>query len=259
MLPPIDAHAHINVRIDAAELTRLGAVVLAVTRSIAEWQAAAARDDDLTLWGIGCHPALPAAVDAFDPRAFADALPSAAFVGEVGLDGRSPVPLDKQVEVLTQILKAVQRVPRPVSIHSTGATRAMLELLQAHPIAVPILHWWRGTRTETLRALELGCLFSLNGHEAKSPKVIELIPLDRVITETDFPHSRRYDRAADRPGAVSTPESLLSTRHGISRTDLRVRLWLTLATLLEAAPRSTLSAEIQGNIAQAHAASQPDP
>jgi TatD DNase family protein len=71
MLPPIDAHAHINVRIDAAELTRLGAVVLAVTRSIAEWQAAAARDDDLTLWGIGCHPALPAAVDALDPRAFA--------------------------------------------------------------------------------------------------------------------------------------------------------------------------------------------
>jgi TatD DNase family protein len=161
--------------------------------------------------------------------------------------------------VLTQILKAVQRVPRPVSIHSTGATRAMLELLQAHPIAVPILHWWRETRTETPRALELGCLFSLNGHEAKAPKVIELIPLDRVITETDFPQSRRYDRAADRPGAVSTPKSLLSMGHGISRSDLRVRLWLTLATLLEAAPGSTLSADMQENIARAHAAAEPDP
>jgi TatD DNase family protein len=123
---------------------------------------------------------------------------------------------------------------------------------------MPILHWWRGSHAETLRALELGCVFSLNGHEAQSPKVIDVIPPDRVLTETDFPHTRRYDRAADRPGAVSTPESLLSTHHGIGRTKLRVRLWLTLAKLLEAAPPSALSVEVQGNIRNARHAAQRD-
>jgi TatD DNase family protein len=140
--------------------------------------------------------------------------------------------MQRQVAVLGEILRAVEQ----------------------HPAAMPILHWWRGSRAETLRAPELGCLFSLNGHEAQSPKVIELIPLDRVITETDFPHSRRYDRAADRPGAVSTPESLLGQHHGVSRSYLRVQLWLTPARLLEAAPRSAVSADMQENIHQARAA-----
>jgi Tat protein secretion system quality control protein TatD with DNase activity len=108
-----------------------------------------------------------------------------------------------------------------------------------------------------VRALELGCLLSLNGHEAHSPKVIELIPLDRVFTETDFPHSRRYDRAADRPGAVST-EGLLSAHHGVSRSDLRVRFWLMLARLLEAAPGSAISAEMQENIRRARVAAKPE-
>jgi TatD DNase family protein len=191
--------------------------------------------------------------DSSTPR-FARALETAAFVGEVGLDRRSRVPMQRQVAVLGEILRAVQTTPRPVSLHSTGATTAVLDALEQHPVAMPILHWWRGSRAETLRALELGCLFSLNGHEAQSPKVIELIPLDRVITETDFPHSRRYDRAADRPGAVSTPESLLSQHHGVSRSYLRVQLWLTLARLLEAAPASAVSAEMQESIRQARAA-----
>lgn len=163
--------------------------------------------------------------------------------------------MQRQVSVLSEILRAVQTTPRPVSLHSTGATTAVLDALEHYPVAMPILRWWRRSRAETLRALELGCLFSLNGHEAHSPKVIELIPLERVITETAFPHSLRYDRAADRPGAVSTPENLISTRHGISRTDLRVRLWLTLATVPNAVPRAALSTEMQESIGRARGAS----
>jgi TatD DNase family protein len=79
--------------------------------------------------------------------------------------------------VFTEILRAVQRVPRPLSIHSTGATKAVLDLLEANPTSTPILHWWRGTSQETARALQLGCFFSLNGHEATSPKAIDVIPV----------------------------------------------------------------------------------
>src|SRR5947208_9748783 len=173
MLPAIDAHAHVDVRVAARDLSELDAVVLAVTRSLAEWQAASVRDDELTLWGVGCHPAMPDAVRAFDARTFADALETAAFVGEVGLDRRSRVSVDEQVAVFTEILRAVQRVPRPLSIHSTGATKAVLDLLEANPTSPPILHWWRGTSQETARALQLGCFFSLNG-QATSPKAIDV-------------------------------------------------------------------------------------
>ena len=227
-LPAIDAHAHVNVRIDARDLIELDAVVLAVTRSLAEWQEAAARRDEMTLWGVGCHPALPAAVHAFDAHAFGRALETADFIGEVGLDRRSKVTLAEQADVLTQILRAVQRVPRPVSIHSTGATVAVLEILEAHSIKTPILHWWRGTPQETSRAVELGCFFSLNGHEAKSPRTIGMIPPERVLTETDFPHSTRYDQSASRPAATETIERALMERHGLNLAELRQLLWANL-------------------------------
>lgn len=241
-LPVIDAHAHIEVRIAPQDLSGLDAVVLAVTRSLLEWEAAAAREDELTLWGVGCHPAVPDAVRAFDARALADALETAAFVGEVGLDRRSKVSLDEQVTVFAQILESVQRMPRPVSIHSTGATTRVLELLEAAPIASPILHWWRGTPRETARALDLGCFFSVNGHEATSPKAIAEIPPGRILTETDFPHSARYDAAASRPGATETIERALMRQYELSLSELRQRLWKNLqhvfAPALDAVPAS---------------------
>lgn len=242
MLPAIDAHAHVEVRIAPQDLSALDAVVLAVTRSLVEWEVAAAREDELTLWGVGCHPALPDAVRTFDARAFADALETAAFVGEVGLDRRSRASLDDQVAVFAQILRAVQRVPRPVSIHSTGATTRVLELLEGIPISTPILHWWRGTPRETARALELGCFFSLNGHEATSPKAIAAIPPERMLTETDFPHSGRYDASASRPAATETIERALMRQHELSLSELRRHLWKNLqhvfAPALEVVPAS---------------------
>ena len=109
MLPPIDAHAHIDVRIARARASSvLGAFVFAVTRSLDEVGGARqAGDDQMTLWGVGCHPAVPAAVDAFSEAGSRALSRAAAFVGEVGLDRRSRVPMDAQVEVLGEILRAV--------------------------------------------------------------------------------------------------------------------------------------------------------
>jgi TatD DNase family protein len=236
MLPAIDAHAHIDVRIQPRELEDLGAAVLAVTRSIEEWRLAAMRADELTLWGIGCHPGLPEAIGAFRKGDFDEALRSASFVGEVGLDRRSRVPMDRQIEVLTAVLTCVQRTPRPVTIHSTGATRLVLELLENHPIQGAILHWWRGTESETRKAIELSCFFSLNGHEVANPKTIDLIPPERVLTETDFPHSTRFDPGATHPAATMKIERALMERHRLTLLELRERLWANLRATFSVAP-----------------------
>lgn len=246
--PPLDAHVHINVGIAPFELTALEAFVMAVTRSLDEAEEALRRSDEMTVWGVGCHPGVPAAIDAFDRSRFIDLLSRAAFVGEVGLDRRSRVPMERQRKVLAEILDAVGETPRAVSLHSAGASGASLDLLEQHPIAFPILHWWRGSRAETTRALALGCLFSLNGHEARSPKVIDLIPLDRLLTETDFPHSQRYDRAADRPAAVGTIERTLAERHGLAVDAIREEIWSTLVPLIDAIPDGAASDPLRHHI-----------
>jgi TatD DNase family protein len=123
--------------------------------------------------------------------------------------------------------------PRLVSIHSVGASSQVLDALERYPQAGAILHWWRGSTTETDRAIEMGCFFSLNAAEARRPKVIERIPPERVLTETDFPHTQRHDPAGDRPGVVGTIERALGQVWALDEWGVRRQIWTNLAALLE--------------------------
>jgi TatD DNase family protein len=231
-LPPLDLHAHVETTISARDLAALDAVTFAVTRSPGEWETAVERRDTSTAWGIGCHPGLAAAVGAFSLDEFGQRLSDAAFVGEVGLDGRSKVPLIDQRRTLDEILLGLQSSPRVVSIHSVAATREVLDALRARPVAGAVLHWWRGSADETHAAIEMGCFFSLNGAETRRPKVLSLLPRERVLTETDFPHTHRSDRVADRPGRTETIERALEAQWEEDRWGVRQQLWRNLRTLL---------------------------
>lgn len=246
MLAPIDAHAHIKTTVSERDIADLDAFVVAVTRERAEWGPALARADEFAVWGVGVHPGLPAEIEAFDADAFAAAVEQAIFVGEIGLDRRAKSALATQRAVFRQVLAVVADLPRPASIHSVAATRDVLAALQATPIAAPILHWWRGSPQETDEAIAMGCFFSLNGAEVRNPKVLGLVPPDRVLTETDFPHTKRSDPAASKPAAVSTTEQALMREWGLDILDLRRKLWSNLAELWERCERSdTLPAAVQ--------------
>ena len=104
MLMPLDMHAHIKPDIASAELDRLDACVMAVTRSLGEYQDVARRHDRSVLWAIGCHPGLAKAVRSFSRNDFRAALPSAAVVGEVGLDGSARLPIATQLEVFDEVV-----------------------------------------------------------------------------------------------------------------------------------------------------------
>lgn len=185
-------------------------------------------------------------VAAFDADAFAAAVEQAIFVGEIWLDRRAKSALATQRAVFHQVLTVVAALPRPASIHSVAATGDVLAALQATPIAAPILHWWRGSPQETEEAIAMGCFFSLNGAEVRNPKVLGLVPPERVLTETDFPYTKRSDPAASKQAAVSTTEQALMREWGLDTLDLRSRLWSNLAELWERCERSdTLPAAVQ--------------
>lgn len=233
LLPPIDAHAHIQTGVSARDVAGLQAFVVAVTRERKEWEPALRRTDRLAVWGVGVHPGLPSEISAFDQPAFAEAVERACFVGEVGLDGKSKADLETQRQVLAQILEVVAAQPRPTTIHSVAASGAVLDALRQQPISAPVLHWWRGSEKQTEEAIELGCFFSINGAEVKRPKVLSLLPPERVLTETDFPYSRRSDPAASKPAGVSTTERALMRAWGMDELALRRLLWQNLGELFD--------------------------
>lgn len=232
-LPPLDLHAHIDPKTPASQLERLGAVVFAATRSLAEYRSVKERNDQVTVWGVGCHPGVARALEEFHVEIFAGYLVSTGHVSEVGMDQKSEVPMSRQLAVFETILGTLQHAPRITSIHSAGAPDLVLDALQEFPIKGAVLHWWRGNAEQTRRAVELGCWFSVNAAGLRAPDKIAAIPLDRILTETDHPYGDRRSPTPRQPGAVSDVENRLSQFHGVTPSAMHAKVWRNFQNLVD--------------------------
>ena len=60
------------------------------------------------------------------------------------------------------------------------------------------MHWFSGTHSELARAVDLGCWFSVGPamlRGAKGRRLASLMPVGRILTETDGPLAQRRGRA----------------------------------------------------------------
>jgi TatD DNase family protein len=231
-LPPLDLHAHIDPSINPDDLLELEAVVFAVTRTLDEADKALRRGDELTVWGVGSHPGLAGAHREFAQDRFDRLIEATAFAGELGLDGKSRVPLDLQIRTLRAALEVLVRKPRIVSLHNYAATEAVIAELERLPSPGQVLHWWLGDAVLTRRAVELDCYFSLPPSAARRTNLLAEIPLDRLLTETDHPFG---DRRADapRPGNVEAVERALAAHHQLALEQVRLVLWRNFNRLVK--------------------------
>ena len=117
------------------------------------------------------------------------------------------------------------------SVHSSGRTAKVIDMLDGHRCSSVILHWWRGSPQETRAAVELGCYFSFNHRGAGRASVLDLIPADRILTETDHPYGDKGD-PNPRPGATASIERWLSSAHPEAA---RRQMWSNFRRLVEAA------------------------
>jgi TatD DNase family protein len=103
--------------------------------------------------------------------------------------------------VFTAVLRGCADVGgRILSVHSRRAAKPVLEALADCPTAgTAVLHWFSGTERELTRAVELGCWFSVGPAMLDSDKgrrLVELMPRDRVLTESDGPFATVQGRSA---------------------------------------------------------------
>lgn len=232
--PSLDTHAHIDVTIPPIELLNLRAVIFAASRSLEESRRALERQpkDLLTVWGLGVHPGVKAALDSFESSAFCSLLGKTAYVGEIGLDGKVKSRIGQQREVFASALHLLQKQPRMTSVHSYEATKEVVEELARTPIQGAILHWWLGDRATTELAIDLGAYFSVNASCLRRTEVLDIIPLDRLLLETDHPDGNRLSGQTSLPGNLRDVEFALADRHGLSCAALREKIWQNLAKLI---------------------------
>ena len=227
----VDFHCHLDLYPDHAVAVRdaeaAGVFTLAVTTTPRAWprnHELAQRTKHVRA-ALGLHPQLVAERES-EIEVWDQHLAETRYVGEVGLDAgpRFFRSLDAQKRVFQHVLqRCAQLGGKVITVHSIRSDKAVLDLVETHlppERGKTVLHWFTGTKSEAKRALELGCYFSINagmlGNEKHAP-MVQAIPLDRMLTETDGPFTRTGDRPSQPADVVGVVESL-GRLHGLPAT-----------------------------------------
>jgi TatD DNase family protein len=219
----IDSHAHLQSEAFATDVAEVlaAARIEGVERVLAPgWELASSRAGvDLAgghpdLWtSAGVHPHEAATVDSGSWAAIGQLATNRGVVaiGETGLDyDRMFSPRDAQLENLRRHLQLALDLGKPLILHCRsrpGARDAQDDLLREmveagvgtsawtdrfgeQPPAV--LHSFSGPVDYAERGLELGCAISFSGlvfraGEESSAVVARLVPVERLLVETDSP------------------------------------------------------------------------
>ncbi len=204
----IDFHRHLDLYSEPSNITgqkvARNMYVLSVTTTPSAWCGTSAlppRNSKIRTV-LGLHPQL-AHQRIGELPLFDRYLSQTRYVGEIGLDGSKDCKpyWKEQLSVFEHILSSCSNEGGKImSINSQRAATPVVDLLTTHPQAgVAILHWFTGSKGELKRAIELGCWFSVGPtmlQSRKSQEIINLIPKDRILTESDGPFAKVAKRMA---------------------------------------------------------------
>ena len=203
-----DTHAHLNAdqynedlqevidRAQAEGISRI--VVVGFDRPTIKRAMELAEQYDFIYASVGWHP-----VDAIDMTT-EDLLwieelashPKVVALGEMGLDYyRDKSPKEIQKEVFRKQIKLAKKVKLPIIIHNRDATADIVEILREEGAEEVggIMHCFSGSSEVAQECVKMNFYISLGGpvtfKNARKPKeVAEVIPLDKLLIETDCPY-----------------------------------------------------------------------
>lgn len=239
----IDLHCHLDLYPEPLKIIRQIAIKQSFVLAVTTTPMALKGTQSLTKSvpqiqvSVGLHPELVASRSGEISKT-CDLIKSTAFVGEIGLDGskkhRATLPIQRRA--FEEILHACElHGGRIMTIHSRNATTLVLDHLDAHPgSGTPVLHWFSGSKAELTRAIKMGCWFSVGPamlRGAKGRALTSLMPINRVLTETDGPLARSGGESL-MPWDVRIAEEQLAGIWGVPFPKAREVLNRNLMTLV---------------------------
>lgn len=131
-------------------------------------------------------------------------------IGECGLDfNRNFSPPDVQIEVFEKQVALACELGKPLFLHERDAHQEMVSILERFVDKLPpcVIHCFTGNREQAIKYLQLGCYIGLTGYLWKDKsengvrRILEegVIPLDKLLVETDAPFMYPNTRASKLP------------------------------------------------------------
>lgn len=122
------------------------------------------------------------------------ALPQIVAIGECGLDyNRDFSPRDVQRKWFAEQIQLALELNMPLFLHERDASSDFAAMLKEHGAKKAVVHCFTGTRSELETYLEMGLYIGITGWICDERRgkhlldLVRLIPLDRLMIETDAP------------------------------------------------------------------------
>jgi TatD DNase family protein len=218
--------------LDAAAHARVITVVVTELPSRFQLLQTQLRGRERVRVALGFHPlAIPRDI-AYELALFRSLLERTDYVGEVGLDHSQPgrESVRRQRDVFERILGMPDSCKKVLTVHSRRAEKETIDLLIAAK-ATAILHWYSGPLGLMDRALAGGLYFSANPamlSRRNGRRIIEALPRERVVTETDAPYTKVDNRPAE-PRDISIVVDDLAGVWGITPDEARDSIFSTMS------------------------------
>ncbi len=147
---------------------------------------------------VGLHPENAHLMDEADFEAIERLLshPKVVAVGEIGLDRYwDKTKLEVQTAAFIRQIELADRYHKPICVHMREATMETIAVLTAHKPSwmKGVMHCYGGSAESTADFLRLGMYISLAGpvtfkNARVAKEVAAVVPLDRLLIETDAPY-----------------------------------------------------------------------
>jgi TatD DNase family protein len=210
----IDAHAHLDLYDDSLE-SALDEIrrheILTISNSMDPASYARnldiGRRCDLVLPIFGVHPwSAPRYADRLED--LNDAIAASPMLGEIGLDFHFVADASQypaQRTVFEFFLRAARAQDKIVNVHTTGAERQILDLLNRHGIGRAIIHWYSGPLDVFRELVALGAYFTVGAEVFRSPHIRAIareLPGRQLLVETDNPGGPKWLGMSGTPALI---------------------------------------------------------
>ncbi|MCC9293809.1 TatD family hydrolase [Clostridium sp. WLY-B-L2] len=162
---------------------------------------------------------------------FDDCIKECKALGEIGLDyywvpEREKYP--KMDMVFEYFLSRARRYDKITNIHTKGAENKILEYIKRYKLRTPIIHWYSGDMDVLKELLKCGCFFTISvdiGYSRITDEIVNILPLDRILTETDGPDSLEWvNKRYGYPWEVEGIVRKISNIKGIQYEELKNKI-----------------------------------
>jgi TatD DNase family protein len=238
----IDAHCHLDLYPDPykiiSDIEKNRIITIAVTNLPSHFELLLnnTKQCQFIRPALGLHPLVSSQVTELEKQKFKIYVAKTSYVGEIGLDlstGNKPTLL-LQIENFKYVLNCLRGNNKFVTIHSRKAEEIIIDLLDEYNLSKAVFHWYTGQISSLDKILLKGHYFSINQAmtlNTKGIKIIERIPKDRIITETDGPFVQIGSTSIN-PTHISLLIKFLGKLWTIPETEVQLQVFNNLKNIL---------------------------